>query len=130
MTAPAAAAIDPSVAFVLLFVDSPANSARFYRHLLDVEPLEQSPTFAMFRLPNGLMLGLWSRATAEPIVQSPAGSAEVAFVAPDVDAVHADWVARDVPMLQAPTDMDFGRTFVALDPDGHRIRVFRPSDAA
>ena len=24
----------------------------------------------------------------------------------------------------APTDMDFGRTFVALDPDNHRLRVY------
>jgi hypothetical protein len=23
--------------------------------------------------------------------------------------------------------MDFGRTFVALDPDGHRLRVFAPA---
>ena len=28
---------------------------------------------------------------------------------------------------QAPTDLDFGRTFVALDPDGHRLRVFAPA---
>ena len=24
--------------------------------------------------------------------------------------------------------MDFGRTFVALDPDGHRLRVFAPKE--
>jgi hypothetical protein len=24
--------------------------------------------------------------------------------------------------------MDFGRTFVALDPDGHRLRVFAPAE--
>ena len=23
-----------------------------------------------------------------------------------------------------PTDLDFGRSFVALDPDGHRLRVY------
>ena len=28
-----------------------------------------------------------------------------------------------------PTDMEFGRTFVALDPDGHRLRVFAPAAA-
>jgi hypothetical protein len=27
-------------------------------------------------------------------------------------------------MAQTPTEMDFGTTFVALDPDGHRLRVF------
>jgi hypothetical protein len=25
--------------------------------------------------------------------------------------------------------MDFGHTFVALDPDGNRLRVFAPEDA-
>jgi predicted enzyme related to lactoylglutathione lyase len=29
--------------------------------------------------------------------------------------------------LQQPTDIDFGRTFVGLDPDGHRLRVFSAS---
>ena len=29
----------------------------------------------------------------------------------------------------APTAMDFGFTFVALDPDGHRLRVFAPGAA-
>jgi predicted enzyme related to lactoylglutathione lyase len=28
-------------------------------------------------------------------------------------------------VAQKPTDMDFGRTFVVLDPDGHRIRVYK-----
>ena len=27
-------------------------------------------------------------------------------------------------ILQTPTDLDFGRTFVALDPDNHRLRVY------
>lgn len=39
--------------FILLHVDSPAESARFYAGLLGREPLEQSPTFAMFALPPG-----------------------------------------------------------------------------
>jgi hypothetical protein len=32
-----------------------------------------------------------------------------------------------VSIIQEPTDMDFGRTFVGLDPDGHRVRVFAPA---
>ena len=121
--------LDPSVAFTIQLVRAPPESARFYGALFDVAPLESSPTFAMLRLPNGVLLGLWSRETAEPTVTAPAGAAELCFVAPDVDAVHADWQAHGIPMLQPPTDMDFGRTFVALDPDGHRIRVFRPGEA-
>ena len=40
---------------------------------------------------------------------------------------HATWVAKGLAVIQTPTDMDFGHTFVALDPDGHRLRVFAPS---
>ena len=31
------------------------------------------------------------------------------------------WRAHVVSIIQAPCDMDFGHTFVAVDPDGHRI---------
>ncbi len=42
------------------------------------------------------------------------------------DATHAAWSGRGFKTLQKPVNMDFGRTFVALDPDGHRLRVFCP----
>jgi predicted enzyme related to lactoylglutathione lyase len=42
--------------------------------------------------------------------------------------MHRDWIARGLPIIQQPADLDFGRTFVATDPDGHRLRVFAPSD--
>lgn len=43
-----------------------------------------------------------------------------------VDAVWANWRQRGIAILQEPTDLDFGRTFTARDPDGHRLRVFHP----
>jgi predicted enzyme related to lactoylglutathione lyase len=112
--------------FMLLYVDSPAASASFYSDLLGCEPVESSPTFAMFALSSGVMLGLWSRHTVEPQA-TPPGGGEVGFSVPDVDAVYADWEKRGLPLLQPLTDMDFGRTFVATDPDGHRLRVFTPA---
>ena len=115
--------------FILLFVDSPAASADCSRDGLGAPPVEASPTFAMFALPGGAMLGLWSRHTAGPAVTAAPGASEVAFVTDDVDGTHADWAARGLRIAQPPADLDFGRTFVALDPDGHRIRVFRPADA-
>jgi hypothetical protein len=57
---------------------------------------------------------------------------EIAFTVADANAVddaHADWSRRGLKIAQAPTQMDFGRTFVALDPDGHRLRVFAPGAA-
>ena len=119
----------PNFNFVLLYVDSPPDSAKFYAGLLDVPIIDQSPTFAMLPLREGVMLGLWSRHTAEPRPTAEAGGSEIAFTVADpaaVNDVHADWSRRGLRVLQAPTAMDFGTTFVALDPDGHRLRVFAP----
>lgn len=116
----------PKLDFVLLFVSNPAVSAEFYEKILGQKPLEQSPTFAMFSL-QGVLLGLWSRETALPEVTASPGAAELAFCDEDVDVLYATWVGMNVPMAQPPIDLDFGRNFVALDPDGHRIRVIQQS---
>ncbi|QSQ18965.1 VOC family protein [Pyxidicoccus parkwayensis] len=118
---------DPN--FVLLYVDSPTASADFYAGLLGKPPVEASPTFAMFALSSGVMLGLWSKHTVQPAATATGGGAELAFAVADVNAVramHEDWRRRGLRILQEPTDLDFGHTFVALDPDGHRLRVFTP----
>lgn len=115
---------DPN--FILLYVANPAASATFYAGLLGHAPVESSPTFAMFALPSGVMLGLWGSAGVEPPA-TPPGGGELAFAVPDIEPVYAAWCARGLPILQAPTEMDFGRTFLAADPDGHRLRVFTPA---
>jgi catechol 2,3-dioxygenase-like lactoylglutathione lyase family enzyme len=119
----------PNANFVILYVDSPRVSAGFYRDLLAREPVEASATFALFALDSGLLLGLWSRHTVEPVPTGSSGGAEVAFTldnAAAVDATCAGWRGRGLTIVQQPADMDFGRTFVAVDPDGHRLRVFAP----
>lgn len=119
---------DPN--FVILYVNSPVTSAGFYADLLGKSPLEASPTFVMFALDSGVMLGLWSKNTVEPAATATGGGGELAFSVADNDTVrvlHSDWVQRGLIIAQTPTDMDFGHTFVALDPDGHRLRVFAPS---
>ena len=115
----------PSLGLVLLFVNNPQKSGQFYQEILGIAPIESSPTFVMFALKSGVMLGLWSQYTAEPRVQAPAGASEICFPADDVDAIFESWGKKQVTIAQKPTDMDFGRTFVALDLDGHRIRVYK-----
>jgi predicted enzyme related to lactoylglutathione lyase len=117
----------PDFKLVILYVDSPAASAVFYASLLGQEPVEASATFVMFALPSGISLGLWSRHIVEPAAAASGGGTEIAFIVGDVDAAHVDWSARGLVIAQPPTDLDFGRTFVALDPDGHRLRVFAPA---
>ncbi len=115
----------PHLGFVLLFVSNPQKSSLFYQELFEMKPIEESPTFVMFALKNGIMLGLWSKYTAEPRVEVPAGALEVCFPTDDVDALYAAWGQKHLTIAQKPTEMDFGRTFVALDPDGHRIRIYK-----
>lgn len=115
----------PHLGFVLLFVANPQKSSLFYQEIFEMKPIEESPTFAMFQLKNGIMLGLWSKYTAEPPVDAQAGALEVCFPADNVDNIYEAWGKKHVTIAQKPTDMDFGRTFVALDPDGHRIRIYK-----
>ncbi len=113
--------------YLLLYVDSPATSAHFYSRLLDKPPVELSPTFALFILDSGLKLGLWSRHTVEPSPQALPGAAELGLAVDslaEVDRLHQRWSELGQPILLAPIALDFGYTFVAVDPDGHRLRVF------
>jgi predicted enzyme related to lactoylglutathione lyase len=113
--------------YFLLYVDSPATSANLYSRLLDKPPVELGPTFALFILDNGVKLGLWSRHTVEPAAQATVGGGEVGFCVADVatvDELHARWVELGMNIVQSPVEADFGYTFVAQDPDGHRLRVF------
>lgn len=122
----------PNFSFVLLYVENPAASAGFYADLLGRPVVESSPTFAMLPLSEGVMLGLWSRHTVEPAAVAPPGAGEVAFTvenAAAVEATFAEWKTRGLNILQQPVQMDFGTTFVATDPDGHRLRVFVPAAA-
>jgi catechol 2,3-dioxygenase-like lactoylglutathione lyase family enzyme len=121
---------DPN--FLILYVDNPTASAAFYAELLGRAAIETSPTFALFSLNANTMLGLWSEHTVEPKAQGRGGGGEIAFALESDSAVrktHDDWRRRGLPVLQAPTELDFGFTFVAADPDGHRLRVFAPRQA-
>lgn len=119
--------------FVILYVDSPEESGAFYASLLGRQPVESSSTFVMFVLDKGFKLGLWSRHTVQPAAGAQGGGSELVLAVEngsEVDATHADWAGRGLKILQTPTDMDFGRTFVALDPDSHRLRVYWPFEDA
>jgi catechol 2,3-dioxygenase-like lactoylglutathione lyase family enzyme len=116
---------DPN--FLLLYVADVAASVAFWSNLLGRPPIERSDTFAMLALRDGVMLGLWKIDGVEPPTGVTGGGTEIAFTVAtreDVDKFHTDWSDSRRTILQPPTDMDFGRTFTAADPDGHRIRVF------
>jgi len=116
--------------FVLAYVTDPPRSAELYARLLDAKPVESSPGWAMFVLPNGIKLGLWSRTEVQPAPTAAGGSVELGFPVADDAAVlktRDAWVALGLAIVQEPARMDFGFTFTAADPDGHRLRVFSPA---
>ncbi len=115
--------------FILAYVADARRSALLYEKLLGSPPVEASPNWAMFVFPNGLSLGLWGRNEVEPKATLPGGS-EIAFPVESDEAVTSArdaWAGLGLKILQEPTRMDFGFTFTAADPDGHRLRVFAPS---
>lgn len=118
--------------FILLYVRDHQASAAHYSALLGLPVVEQKDDISILPLRDGVMLGLWARDHVAPASAAAPGANEIAVTVPDAAAVehlHADWRARGVGIAQPPTAMSFGTTFVALDPDGHRLRVFAPNPA-
>jgi len=112
--------------FLILYVADMPKSVTFYTNLIGRPPVDTSEHFTMFALSSGVMFALWQRDDVEPAPTTPGG---VEFCLPvtsasDVDALAAAWRERGIPIDQKPVQMDFGYTFVGLDPDGHRLRVF------
>ena len=116
--------------FTILYVSNVRQSAQFYTDRLGLPVLEESPGFAMLALPGGAMLGLWIKGGVAPEPSGGPGASELAFTMDDVaalQATHDDWAAKGVLILNPPTVMDFGQNFTAVDPDGHRLRMFVPA---
>jgi len=116
----------PTPNYLLVAVQNPRQSAALYAQLLGCQPVENSETFVLYVLPNGLKLGLWMASTMEP-KPAQAGGVEIAFGLDSREAVlrtYDDWTKLGLRVVQEPTAMDFGFTFVVEDPDGHRLRPF------
>lgn len=111
---------------LILYVQDVDASTRFYRALLGAPPLETFPEFALFALQDNFHLGLQARDGIYPPPQEKVGGTELCFshaTDDEVDALCRAWVARGVTIVAPPTRLAFGYTFVAQDPDGHRLRV-------
>lgn len=112
--------------YILFAVQDPRQSAILYDQLLGQKPVESADTFVRYVLSNGIGVGLWKASTMQPVPASP-GGVEIAFGLESREAVlrtYDEWTKLGVQVLQAPTDMDFGFTFVVACPDGHRLRPF------
>lgn len=110
---------------VVLYVDNLAISSKFYQDLLGIEPEAASSTFHTFTLSNGWGVGLKAKHAVEPPADNKNGG-ELAFTLDNnkkVDALFAEWQEKDINIALPPTAVSYGYTFLAFDPDGHRLRV-------
>ena len=114
--------------FTILYVDNVQRSVDFYRPLFDREPVESTADFALFVSETGAKFGLWARKSVLPkATDIPAGSMEVAFTLDNLITLqihYSKWQELGIDIIQEPIELDFGTTFTALDPDGHRLRVY------
>lgn len=112
---------------LFLYVDDVAASARFYTDMLEIPRVDTNPVFVMLTLPSGLALGLWQRAGVAPAPRVAGGGSEIGFKLNDpaaIDRTHAAWAGKGATIALPPTELGFGRSFVAVDPDGHRVRFY------
>lgn len=114
---------------ILFYVKNPLESANLYEKLFGQKPVAAFPSYVAFTFSNGFTFSLWSE-TAKNFVSSGTGHrSELAFMVPndlEVRALRESWGKLGITIEQDLHQAVFGLTFVALDLDGHRIRVCTP----
>ncbi|WP_237360449.1 VOC family protein [Vibrio marisflavi] len=112
-----------------LYVENIEVSTIFYQKLLDKPPVATFPNYVSFEFENGLYLSLWSRNAKDFVSDGTGHRFELSFMVEDsksVISIYERWREDSVHIEQHPKEAIFGMTFVATDPDGHRIRVCIP----
>jgi catechol 2,3-dioxygenase-like lactoylglutathione lyase family enzyme len=110
----------------VLFVEDVARSTAFYRDALGLELRFADDDSAAFALGNVTLIVLDERSASDQVggpVSVPRAtgpSVQLCAFVDDVDAAHAELVARGVTILHPPVDQPWGRRTVFFsDPDGH-----------
>ena len=109
--------------FVALQVRDLDASARFYTERLGLTPAPASPPGAVLFATEPIPF-----AVREPAVDLDAANrlgwgVALWLKAEDVDQLHDDLAGHGVPIVTAPFDGPFGRTFAFADPDGYVVTL-------
>ncbi|MDF1757075.1 MAG: VOC family protein [Legionellaceae bacterium] len=116
--------LEPS--FIVLYVDDLVISNQFYQDLLGINPINASTTFSIFTLSNGMNLALKAKHSVIPPTKANASNGELAFTLDNnkkMDELFTKWQTRGITVIFPPSQEPFGYTFVAVDPDGNRLRA-------
>lgn len=115
--------------YVILYVRDMDKLKAFYTQALGLSVVEAAsgPTFVALRSTNGATLALQDKATL-PLtvkVEEQSSSVEISFAVDDVDDTWKRWQEKGVELVTEPTDLPFGRYFLAKDPEGHYLSAYR-----
>jgi predicted enzyme related to lactoylglutathione lyase len=118
-----------NLGFVILYVRDMDRAKAFYTEALGLTVLEavSGPTFVTLRPAGGSLLALQDKTASRlpPGQAKEPGGVEVSFEVDDVDATWKRWKEKGVEMVTDPMDMPFGRYFMAKDPEGYCLSVYR-----
>ncbi len=98
-------------------------SIDFYSIDFDCEQTLLSPTFAALTFASNVKITLKQSDALTPT----GGGTELSIAMTGKQALenlYKEWKAKGIQFEQAPEESVFGINFVAIDPDGHRIRIF------
>src|SRR5215831_20738590 len=118
-----------NLGFVVLYVRDMNSTKAFYTDVLGMNVVEavSGPTFVTLRPAGGSLLALQDKAAAlmPPAQEERPGSVELSFEVDDVDGTWKRWKEMGVALVNEPVDLPFGRYFLAQDPEGHYLSVYR-----
>jgi predicted enzyme related to lactoylglutathione lyase len=118
-----------NLGFIILYVQDLAKVQAFYTDVLGLTVVEaiSSPTFVTLRPAGGSLIALQDKAAARfpPGQETQPGTMELSFAAEDVDGTWQRWREQGVELVGEPVDLSFGRYFMAKDPEGHYLSVYR-----
>ncbi|EGR3003517.1 glyoxalase [Vibrio parahaemolyticus] len=111
----------------VLYVSDIQQSMGFYAKAFDCEPQLLSPTFAALSFAENVKITLKQSNELTPTSEVKGGGTELSMPIPDKETfekLFANWKEKGIEFEQEIEASVFGFNFVAIDPDGHRIRIF------
>ena len=118
-----------NLGFVILYMQDMDKAKAFYADVLGltIVPEVSGPTFVTFRSAGGSLLAVQDKTTARfaPKDETQPGTVELSFEVDDVDGTWQQWKDKGVELITDPADLPFGRYFMAKDPEGHYLSVYR-----
>lgn len=112
---------------IVLYVESVQLSMVFYKKVFECEPKLLSPTFVVVEFAENVKITLKQTDALTPSSSVRGGGTELSIPTinrTELDTLFEKWQALGVNFAQEREESVYGINFVALDPDGHRLRVF------